>query len=382
MPDSILKILFWASIALVVHSYILYPRLMLLWRWRRDSGAHDFAIVAPTVDIVVAAHNEEAHIQARIANALGQHYSAEKLGVLIGSDGSTDRTVAEARRVEDPRVRLLAFEANRGKASVVNDLVLGSTAEVVVLSDANTEFEPDAVAMLVAHFGDPDVGAVSGELRLRRAATGTNRDHEYWSTEQALKRAESMAGALLGANGAIYAIRRRLFQVLPPDTICDDFVIAMNIASRGFKVVYEPRAIAHEDSAPQVEEEYRRRVRIGAGNYQAFFRHPEYLFRANPVRLFAYISHKVLRWFTPQLLLIALVTSACLTPGRLYAILFAVQILGYGTIAVAYLARRHVQRLPLLPSLLFVAVLNMAFLWGFWRYIRGDYRGAWRRSQR
>src|SRR5690606_32634509 len=161
--------------------------------------------------------------------------------------------------------------------------------------DANTFFDREALRHLVMHFDDPQIGGVSGELRLNRSG-GDNQDGVYWRIEQFLKLRESRIGGLLGANGAIYAIRRSLWQPLAADTICDDFCVAMNVAAAGRTLVYEPAAFAREDTPDSITEEFRRRVRIGIGNFQALFRHPEYLLRTSMGTRFAYFSHKVLRW--------------------------------------------------------------------------------------
>src|SRR5262249_9421878 len=137
---------------------------------------------------------------------------------------------------------------------------------------------------------ESDAGAVCGELRLQSSA-GDNQDALLWRIERTMKAAEGRMGGLLGANGAIYAIRSELYQPLPPDTIIDDFVIAMRIASRGFQLVYEPAARALEDTPDNIEDEFRRRVRIGIGNYQALFRFPQFLFRVRPIRALCYFSH-------------------------------------------------------------------------------------------
>lgn len=385
--DTILRAGFWVAAALVVYSYLVYPFFMtVVRRPLRSRSARGVAgpppSSLPTVEVVVAAYNEETHIRERILNLLSQEYDATRLSVAVGSDGSTDRTASEVRSIQDTRVRLLPFEQNRGKASVLNDLVRGSRAEIIVFTDANTTFEKGAVLRLIEQFQDESVGAVCGELLLERQKPGTNRDHEYWSVERRLKFVESTMGGLLGANGGIYAIRRELYSPLPEDTICDDFVIGMNVASSGARLVYDPLAIAREETPGDMAEEFQRRVRIGIGNYQAFFRHPEYLFDASPVRVFTYVSHKVLRWFTPHLLLVALVASAMLADDPLFGAIFALQCMGYLILSIGYASRGRIELPRLLSGIVFVGALNAAFFVGFVRYVSGNYRGSWRRSER
>lgn len=387
VPDAVLVLTFWAACGLITYSYLIYPLMMTIrFRSAPIMGGRESPPKAPTshphVEVIIAAFNEEAHIRRRVHNLLEQEYEPSRLRIAIGSDGSTDRTNAEGTALRSSRVRFRAFERNRGKASVLNDLVRESNADIIVFTDANTEFAPDAVGRLVAHFDNPAVGAVCGELILRNPKPGINRDHQYWSLERRLKLAESLSGSLLGANGGIYAIRSELYRPLAADTICDDFVIAMNIASGGATLVYDPSALAYEETPTDLREEFGRRVRIGIGNYQAFFRHPEYVLRAKPTRVFAYGSHKVLRWFTPHLLIVALGCSAALVSRAPYGALFAVQLSGYALLAVAYAARQRVRLPAPLSAAVFVAVLNAAFAVGFVRYVTGRYRGGWQRSER
>ena len=375
---------FWLAIGLVAYSYVGYPLLMLtVGRRVRRTEAFPSVGEQPRAAIVVAAFNEEQHIETRIRNVLALDYPADKLALYIGSDGSADATATLALRHASERVCVFPFAQRRGKASVLNDLLASVSEDIVVFTDANTEFEPAALKALLGHFADPTVGAVSGELRLHgRPATGDNQDSRYWQIETAIKIGESRIGGLLGANGGIYAIRRELYRPLRPDTIVDDFTVVMNVSVLGWRTVFEPAAFAFEDVPPGIDQEFRRRVRIGIGNYQAFFRHPEYWLRASWTRRFTYFSHKVLRWFTPHLLIVALVASFMLAPQVPYMFLLSAQLVGYGILSLAMVVRRFVL-LPTVVSIpLFVFALNVAFLVAFWRYVTGDYSGAWRRTQR
>lgn len=384
--DGWVAALFWLWLALVVYAHVGFPVLLaLVLRLLRTpvpaprpQGDGDL----PAVACVISAFNEERHVEARIRNLLTQDYPADKLRVYIGSDGSDDATPRLIQAQAGPRVHAFAFPRNRGKASVLNDLVAAASEPIVVFSDANTEFRPDAVRRLVAHFADARVGGVSGELRLLDA-TGDNQDSVYWRIEQFLKRGEARLGALLGANGGIYAIRRALYQPLAPDTIVDDFCVAMNVSAAGWRLAYEPQAVALEDTPADISDEYRRRVRIGIGNYQAFFRHPEYLLRTSWATRVCYLSHKVLRWFTPHLLLLALLSSAWLAPRHgLYLALMLLQLGGYGGLLVANRLRRSLRLPRPLSLLLFFFALNWAFVVAFWRYLTGQYAGNWRRTLR
>jgi cellulose synthase/poly-beta-1,6-N-acetylglucosamine synthase-like glycosyltransferase len=388
-----MEVFFWTALGLVAYSYAIYPLLMtaigrnfaaraerarVVDRSRSDDAPSRALAAHPSVAVVVAAYNEERNIEARIRNVLADEYPRERLALYVGSDGSIDRTAAIALAHAGPRVHAFVFSERRGKASVLNELVAAVREDIVVFTDANTEFEPGAIEALVRRFDDPRIGAVSGELKLRRQSKGDNQDHRYWRVETAQKVGESRIGGLLGANGAIYAIRRELYRPLPADTIVDDFTVVMNVCVLGRQAVFEPAAVASEDAPPGIDHEFQRRVRIGIGNYQAFFRHPEYLLRSGFVRGFTYLSHKVLRWFTPHLLLAALAASAALADRPPYDALLLVQCAGYGALACGMILRRYVA-LPRVTSIpLFVFALNVAFLVGFWRYVTGSFSGQWR----
>ena len=263
----------------------------------------------PNVTVIIAAYNEDSCIRARVENLLSLDYPQDKLTIRIGSDGSSDNTPQILESINAENFHAHIFEKNRGKMSVLNDLVASATDEILVMSDANTHFNPDAINVLVKHFQNESIGVVCGELNLVDAESGINQDGIYWRYEQVLKFHEAQLGALLGANGAIYAIRKSLYIPLPANTIVDDFQIVMNVSKQKFKTIYDPSAIAIEEVAPNLAEEEGRRVRIGLGNYQAFFK---MRWALNPLlgwRFVAYLSHKVCRWFVPHFMIIAFISN-------------------------------------------------------------------------
>jgi cellulose synthase/poly-beta-1,6-N-acetylglucosamine synthase-like glycosyltransferase len=393
--QTFLAIIALACLGLVMYSYAIYPLLLIATaatvQMGRDIryvlGKRDTRKTAvhplPSIAVVISAFNEERFLQRRINNVLACEYPRDLLRVYIGSDGSSDATPQILSAQTDQRVVPHAFANNRGKASVLNDLVLRTTEEILVFSDANTFFEPDALLHLVGHFQNPQVGGVSGELRLTTPG-GDNQDSLYWRVEQLLKFFEGRIGGLLGANGAIYAIRKTLWKPIAADTICDDFCIAMNVAAAGHRLVYDPNAIAQEETPHTISEEYHRRIRIGIGNFQALFRFPEYALRTNWATRFTYLSHKVLRWITPHLVLMALVASSLLAWAShawltLAALVLFGVILGYATYRLTHQGRRLPKILRLVA---FFYALNEAFLLASWKYLRGDFRGSWRRTAR
>lgn len=347
-------------------------------------GRRDLPLITwPHVAIVIAAYNEQKHIRQRVQNLLDVDYPNEKITIYIGSDGSRDQTGNILMGFQEERLRAFVFDENRGKANVLNDLVSRGQEEIIVFSDANTFFSPDALKQLVQPFADPSIGCVSGELRLTSAG-GDNQDGLYWRIEQFLKFFESRIGGLLGANGAIYAIRRSYWRPLRSDTICDDFCVAMNVSAAGGRLLYTPAAWAIEEMPESIDDEYQRRIRIGIGNFQALFRHPEYFFRTSAGTALSYVSHKVLRWVAPHLLLISLFASALLAYfDNAWLWWVIAQVVGFAIAFGAYAMLGRRKNLPSVVKLLaFLFALNFAFVIASWRFVSGNYSGSWRRTSR
>ncbi len=371
---------FWLSLALLVYSYFIFPLILRMFvtpkavrRTKPD--------IAPSVDIIIAAYNEESCIKERIENALQQDYVGD-FQILVASDGSHDNTGAIIESFEDDRVQAFNFEVNRGKISVLNDLVGKSSADILVFTDANTDFNSDAVTILIESFND-NVGAVSGELILETEDGNQNLDGLYWRYEQFLKKCESELGSLLGANGAIYALKRELYIPLPTDTIVDDFCIVMNVKKQGFDVLYNDQAIAKEEVAPSLEDEVGRRVRIGVGNYKAFFANLWALSPSQGLLSWCFWSHKVLRWFAPHFMLLALISNAMLLESTLFRLTFIGQILFY---AVAFHGQKRIHKGQKVRGIVaivsFFVSMNVALGQGFIRFCKGQKSGGWKRTAR
>jgi cellulose synthase/poly-beta-1,6-N-acetylglucosamine synthase-like glycosyltransferase len=367
-------------------TYLGYP--ILVWLLSRCFGRDPIppavdSVDLPTVSLLIAAHNEEADIEGRLRNALALRYPPEKLEVVIASDGSTDATNEIVARYADRGVRLFAFPANRGKAAALNASVPRLRGEVVVLSDANTRMHADAVRQLATWFADPAVGVVCGKLILTDPATGRNADGLYWRYETFLKACEGRLGALLGCNGAIYAIRRSLFPPVSEGTIIEDFVIPLDARRRtGCRIQYDAQAIASEDTAPDIGAEFRRRVRIGAGGFQSIARLWPLLSPRHGWISLTFLGHKVLRWLSPFCLAGMLVLNLLLLGTAGFEYLLVGQLAFYAAAALAaYLPARPRGLRPLRLATMF-ATMNLALLVGFFRWARGAQRGTWKRTAR
>ena len=371
---------FFGSIGVLGYVYGLYPLLLALARpFRRDVHR---AELLPQVCLLIAANDEAAVIGAKVQNSLELDYPADRLKVLIASDGSVDETNSIVAACTDPRVQLLAFPERRGKISSINDAIQHIDAEIVVFSDANTFLEKDAIRQLVANFADPAVGAVSGDVALTgpRALLAGSEDLYYWY-ERALQRLESRLGSMVGVDGALYAIRRRLFVAPPADTILDDMAIPLGIIRAGYRVILEPRALAREAGSETAVEEFARKARVIAGAVQFLLRRDGSVPTANVQILISLISHKALRWLSPWFGALAFLASLRLAfSSPVFAALAAMQglILVLGLFGCSPVIRRWA---PVALAHYFCLVQTAA-IFGVVRGLAGRQAATWRRFAR
>ena len=351
-----MELLFWLASAFVVYVYVGYPALLAIavrlrqrlsapspQRPLRQPGAAGQSL--PAVSVVIAARDEAQRLPCRILNLLESDYPQERLEIIVASDGSTDNT-ADVIAPFSGRVRLLQLPP-AGKASALNAGVAQARHPIVVFADARQRFAPDAIRRLVTHFRDPRIGAVSGELvldceqRSVRTAAGSTAESTaadgvgaYWRYEKWLRRHEAVVDSTVGVTGAIYAMRRWLWQPLPLNTLLDDVLTPMRLVLRGYRVIFEARALAFDGVSKDTAGEMKRKVRTLAGNFQLLAREPRLLVPGvNPVWL-QFMSHKIGRLLVPYALVAVLMASAALAPGSLFfAAALAAQLLFYGLAA-------------------------------------------------
>jgi len=388
------QLVFWCAVLLLLHTYFFYPFILAVFDGarqladnirfmqgaddRRRRGGESFY---PAVTLVVAAYNEAGCIAEKLKNSISIDYPATRFQVIIGSDGSTDGTDQIVRTFRDRRV-WLSHSSRGGKASVLNRCIPAATGEIIVLSDANTLLDPGAVKKLVRHFADPQVGAVCGKLKLYNRSKRDYEESTYWKYESLIKFYEGKLGVVMGANGGLYAIRRRLFAPLAPATIVDDFVIAIRIMEQGYKVIYDAQALAYEETTEDYQREFRRRVRIAAGGFQSLAMYPYLVWPFHGFRSFAFWSHKLLRWCAPALMVLALVANLFLFRRGLYRATLFAQVLFYG-LAAAGKARLFRGALRRATSVAYYFVtMNIAIIVGFWRFVRGEQQAAWEPTPR
>jgi len=372
---------FWLAAGIVLYVNVGYPLLIALAALLRQPLAERAPKALPTVTLLLVVHNEEDCIEAKLESLMALDYPKDRLEIEVISDASTDATESIVRRFEDRGVRLLRLPGPRGKAACLNEAVPRARGEILVLTDARQSLAPDAVRRLVGYLGNPEVGAVSGELLLEapssRPARGVGL---YWRYEKLIRRAESRFDSTVGVTGALYAIRKELFPVLDPRTILDDVVIPMNVVRAGHRVLFAPEAEARDVVHESPAREYRRKVRTLAGNLQLVSLEP-WLMSPWRNRLFIqFLSHKLARLLVPWCLPPLLVLSAILAmQGRfVYALILGAQVLLYALALAGGLAARSGRTLPFVSGPYAFVLLNAAAGHAWLSYLRGAQKATWR----
>lgn len=414
LPD----ILMLASLVVLGYAWIGYPVVLAAVASvrKRPVAPHAPTPAIACVDFILSAHNEERCIADRLDNLIAAMAGLEAKGIrartFVGLDGCTDRTaeIARERAAGCGAVILCAYCENRGKVAVLKDLVRASAdggraadgVRLIAFTDANTRFAPDAIEKMLPYFADPAVGGVCGRLVFEKAG-GSPESHQaapggqapetrYWMWETGLKERESTLDSCLGANGAIYAIRRELFPAdIPENTVVDDFVIGMKVREQGFRMIYDSSAVAYETLPAKVVHEWGRRVRIGAGDFQALFLCRRCLMPRFGVFAWIFWSHKVLRWFTPivgiMLLMsaaLALASHRIAAPGALTAgfILAAGAFLGLLAAVGFVFPESRFPGAGVVALARYFVVIQAALFAGFLRFCRGGLQGRWERTPR
>lgn len=380
-----LEAIILVSLVLAAYPYVGYPIVLHVLTRRRGDPRPPTHPDLPSVTLVIAAYNEDGVIEEKIKNVRELSYPRDRLRVLIGSDGSADKTVMLARSAaaDAPYINILEFAERRGKPAVLHDLINRAESDVVATSDANTLFASNALERLARWFADRRVGGVCGRLQLVHKTPTGRSEQFYWTFETWLKRRENRLGVVLGANGGIYAFRRAAYVPISADTITDDFVLPMLIRERGHRIVFDDSALAIEETAPTIGGEFGRRIRIGAGNLQALWKTRRLLKPVAGWIAFAYWSHKVLRWATPLFLALALMISFFRVHNALSGTLVLVGTLALALAAVGWILERYGLPIPgIIAAFYSFVAMNVALMIGAIKLARGTQSVRWSRTPR
>ena len=375
--------IFWTSLGLLVYTYFGYPLYMFVRAKLSKNPVKKDDSYKPFVSIIMSAYNEEAYIGRKINNLLQSKYPQDKMEILIGSDGSRDRTNDILLRISDSRVKTFVFQKRMGKPSVLNDLVPKALGSVLIFCDVRQTFNEDAIGQLAANFADDKIGCVSGELifekgsRASRVSEGVG---YYWEYEKMIRRNESAVHSMVGATGAIYAIRKNLYTVLPKETILDDVYTPLSIARLGYRCIWEEKARAYDRPAFTPSEEYRRKVRTLAGNYQIFNVFKDLLIPFRRAVSIPLISHKLLRCLAPFFMIAMFIANIFISGKAPYGFILICQIIFYTVagLGAATYEREHKTALTKIASIVYMfCLLNFTAIAGLYRFLSGKQNIAW-----
>jgi cellulose synthase/poly-beta-1,6-N-acetylglucosamine synthase-like glycosyltransferase len=373
-----------------MHSYFFYP--LLLWISSRNKKPNHILYESteefPAVTILLAAHNEEEVIAQKIESTVKTSFPISKLEILIGSDYSNDQTekIIDKYSSEFPFIKLFRFNERSGKIAIINKLVKKASGEILLLTDANVFFTENTITQLVKHFKNPAIAVVAGTIQnqdVKRSGIA-KQESSYQLFENGIKYQEGVLwGAMMGAFGGCYAVRKSFFSPTPSNFIVDDFYITLAALEKGGKAISEPSAICYEDVSHLMTEEFRRKSRIGAGNFQILGRFWRLLSPTKGGMAFAFFSHKVLRWFGPFFIIGAYLSSFALSFSHpFYCICFWVQTaLLLISVVDSFLSKLNVHLFGLRYISHFY-IMNLALLNGFFKFITGIEHNVWQPTQR
>jgi len=386
-----MKIFFWLGIFLVFYTYLGYGILLYVLVKIKEKffpvKTVPYAEEYPEVTLMIAAYNEESVIHEKMSNCGTLQYPEGKLKIYWVTDGSNDKT--NELLATYPNVSVLHQPERKGKTAALNRGISFIKTPIVVFTDANTMLNQQAILEIVQPFVNPKVGCVAGEKRIRQEETGdaTAGEGIYWKYESTLKSLDDRLFSAVGAAGELFAIRTDLFEIMPEDTLLDDFILSMEIAKKGYKIAYCKNAYAIENPSSNMEEEEKRKIRISAGGLQSIYRLRSLL---NPFKYgtlhFQYVSHRVLRWsITPIIFFILFPLNLVLLwsdPSSLYGILFILQVLFYLSGFLGYRAAQKQTKNKLLYIPYYFLFMNLSVLKGF-KYLKDKHgSGVWEKAKR
>lgn len=390
MIEYIFIIFFWILIFLIFNSFFIYPLLLLLFsKLSKKTATYNNQSHSLPISVLISAYNEEKVIEKRIINIINQDYDLGKIEILVGSDCSTDKTNTILKKMSEqiPQLKIFLFNVRMGKAGVLNELVKYSSNDILVFSDANTEFDSYALKNLNKHFSNPAIGGVCGRLILQEENHHKLKgieEKKYWEYETFIKKAEGKLGILIGANGGILAIRKELFETIPiTKPVTDDLFISLSVLKKGYKFIYEPDAIAYETIGRDILTEFNRKVRFSATNIQTITFFKSLLFNINPFISYAFWSHKIIRWFLPVILILILIINLYLINKNIvYIYTFYTQIIFYLAGITGYILNKLKVRIGFLSLIAYFLITNIALLFGMVKFILKKHSVIWQSTPR
>jgi len=386
-------IIFWISVIAILHSYIIYPVILKLLAERKSNNKEVYSPDSelPFVSVIMSVYNEEKVIIEKLRSIGNTSYPDDKFEILIGSDGSTDKTdnILNLYSNDYASFRFFPFKERRGKPNVINSLREEARGEILIMTDAQVIFTPELIFQLVKHFKNKQIGLVGANI-INQRVDKTGISYQEWtfmSREIKLKYMEGKAwGTMIGAYGACYAIRNELYSPVPSKYSVDDFYITMKVLARKYRCIMELDAIGHENVPNKLREEFRRKIRISAGNFQNLFTFCKLLWPPYTGLSFSFMSHKVIRWLGPFFLILAILSNIFLyNTNKLYEIALYIQGILVIIPLIDFLMRKIGLHVVFLRFITHFYSMNLALLAGFVKFLKGAETNVWqptRRSER
>ena len=367
-------LIFWLLFSIILYIYISYPCFLILIAKFRKAKAIEKKEIFPKVSLIISAYNEEKIIQERIENILLLEYPKDKLEIIIASDASTDGTDEIILKYKNKGIILNRQPQRRGKMAALNDCVNKSNGEILVFSDADIFFKEDDIEKLVRNFADPSIGCVVGIKKIiTDDKTTSNTEGLYWKYELFLKKLESEIGSVVaGASGCNFAIRKNLYLPLEDKTTAEDLALPLICIARGFRVVFEPEAVSYEKILPTFKDEFIRKIRIVMGGLHAISLVKNKFSKIDRLSLFNLFSHKILRWYTPFLLLGLFIVNFFIKEN-IYYLFLLLQIIFYSFAFIGFFFRiKEIRTNSLLSKFfdipLYFTSMNLAAFIGILKY--------------
>lgn len=371
------------------HSYVLFPLILkfLAKNKKQNEIIFDINDELPDVSILLAVYNEELVIEEKIKSTFNTNYPLSKIKLIIGSDASTDRTNEIIKSYqENYNIELVEFEGRTGKIGIINRLTDIAKSPILILTDANVFFKEDTLFQLVKHFKNESIAQVGGNIvNLKFKEDGISfQEKSYLSRENIIKYQEGVLwGAMIGTFGGCYSIRSSAFEKVPNNFLVDDFYISMHVLESGKKSINELNAVCVEDVSNKIEEEFRRKIRISAGNFQNLSRFKHLLWPPFNAVAFCFLSHKVIRWIGPVLLLTILLSTAFLAiDSNYYKVLLLIEIIVYIAPIIDKLFKSLSIHIKYLRFANYFIMMNLALLKGMVWYMQGIKTSIWQPTQR
>ncbi len=378
--ENIIKILFWASLFTILYCYLLYPLtlgIINVLRGRRGL-VHS---ITPSVTIVIAAYNEAKVIRENIANKLALDYPAEKLEIMVVSDASDDGTDDIVNEFSGQGVRLIRQAKRSGKTAAVNRAVSCARGEIICFADANSIWDRNALLYLVRNFADEKIGYVTGKMVYTTSSGNMVGDgcSAYMRYENWLRALETEMGSIVGVDGGIDAVRKRLYEPMKPELI-PDFILPLKVVEKGYRVVYEPKALLREESLDNSKDEFKMRKRVTLRALHALM-HMKRLLNPLAYGLFSYqlFTHKLLRYFIWIFMATAFATNLILLgQGQIYKMFALAQVIFYVFVALGAITENRgikLNRFIFIPYYFFI--LNLSCAIAFFKFLKRDNAVIW-----